>query len=54
MGMLGGVDVERVVMSPIWGMCVVRARMSLWLVSVVTMVATFGRECEDDGRQRSQ
>jgi hypothetical protein len=53
-GMLGRVGGECVVKSPIWGMCVVRVRWSLWLGSVVVMVASFRWECAKGGRRRSR
>jgi len=53
-GMLGGVGDESGVKSPIRGMCEMRARWSLWLVSVSVMVASFRWECAAGGRRRSQ
>jgi len=41
-------------MSPIFGMFMVRARCSVWLVSVVLMVVSVGWKCAVGGRRRNQ
>ena len=40
--------------SPILGMFMVRTRWSVWLVSVVLMVASVGWKCDVGGRRRNQ
>ena len=40
--------------SPILGMCMIRARWSLWLVAEVVMVASLGCKWDVGGRRRSQ
>jgi hypothetical protein len=53
-GMLGEVGGGCVGKSPMWGICVVRFQWSLWLVSVVVMVASLRCECAESGSRRSQ
>jgi len=52
--MLGGVGGEGVDIFPMLGMCVVRAWWSLWLASVVVMVASLRWECAEGGSRRRQ